>query len=289
MFYAIMVKIGGRRHVVKTKQDTPINKLKKITLIAAVSMLLLVVAVVLLQTGLPFLELNPKPSDSLRPNPFSPEDFTYQDGYMTCLAGESWLGVDVSHHQGEIRWEEVANAGIRFAMIRLGHRAVSDGELYLDRYWEENIQEAQDAGLLVGVYFYSQAISVEEAQEEASFVLEALDGMKLDFPVVFDWEIYSSNARNANVDPKTVNACAIAFCEAITSAGYAPMVYFNLDLANRVWDLELLQQQGYPFWLALYRDQMNWEYLPDMWQYTESGTVPGIAAPVDLNLYFLCD
>ena len=67
------------------------------------------------------------------------------------------------------------------------------------------------------------------------------------------------------------------------------MVYFNLDLANRIWDLELLQQQGYPFWLALYRDQMNWEYRTDMWQYTESGSVPGIATPVDLNLYFIYD
>lgn len=250
-------------------------------------MLLLATAVVLLKNPDLFHDPASNPPAALRPNPFSEDDFTYQDGYMTCLATESWLGVDVSHHQGRVRWDEVADSGIRFAMIRLGHRAVSDGVLRMDRYWEENITGARDAGLLVGVYFYSQAISVEEARQEAAFVLSALKGIELDFPVVFDWEVYSESGRNANVDAETLNACAIAFCEAISDAGYQPMVYFNLDLANRLWDLERMQQQGYPFWLALYRDKMNWQYRADMWQYTETGSVPGIDTPVDLNLYFL--
>jgi GH25 family lysozyme M1 (1,4-beta-N-acetylmuramidase) len=117
-------------------------------------------------------------------------------------------------------------------------------------------------------------------------VLDTLKGMPLDFPVVFDWEIYSENGRNANLDPETVNACAIAFCEEIAKAGYEPMVYFNLDLANRFWDLETFQQKGYPFWLAMYRSTMNWPYEAQMWQYTETGRVDGIDTPVDLNLYF---
>jgi GH25 family lysozyme M1 (1,4-beta-N-acetylmuramidase) len=183
----------------------------------------------------------------------------------------------------------VADAGIRFAMIRVGNRTVQDGIIQTDRYWEENIAGARDAGLLVGVYFYSQAITVEEAREEAMFVLDLLDGIQLDFPVVFDWEHYSKTGRNVKVDAKTANECAIAFCEEISKAGYDPMIYFNLDLANRIWDLELLRQQGYPFWLALYRNQMNWEYRTEMWQYTESGSVPGIDVPVDLNLYFFYD
>lgn len=273
----------------KTKQDSPISKLKKIVLIVAVSMLLLVSAVALIKTSPSFEWLHPGPSTKLEPNPFSEDDFTYQDGYMTCLAGESWLGVDVSHHQGKIQWDAVADAGIRFAMIRVGNRTVKDGIIQTDRYWEENIAGARDAGLLVGVYFYSQAITVEEAREEAMFVLDLLDGIQLDFPVVFDWEHYSKTGRNVKVDAKTANECAIAFCEEISKAGYDPMIYFNLDLANRIWDLELLRQQGYPFWLALYRNQMNWEYRTEMWQYTESGSVPGIDVPVDLNLYFFYD
>lgn len=270
----------------KTKQKKPLDQLKKIVLMIAVVMLLTLTALVLIHERNWFSGFG-NASDILRPNPFSEDDFTYENGYMTCLAAESWLGVDVSHHQGEIRWDEVADSGVRFAMIRLGHRAVSDGAIRLDNYWQENITGAREAGLLVGVYFYSQAISVEEARQEAAFVLETLDGMPLDFPVVFDWEIYSSTGRNANLDADTLNACAIAFCEIIREAGYQPMVYFNLDLANRFWDLEMLRQQEYPVWLALYRNQMNWKYIPDMWQYTESGSVSGIDAPVDLNLYFL--
>ena len=272
----------------KTQQETVINKIRKISLIAAISMLLLVTLLVLLDNPGFFYGTSGNHKE-LRPNPFTASDFTYENGYMTCLAAETWLGVDVSHHQGQIRWQEVADAGIRFAMIRVGHRAVSDGVIRMDQYWQENIIGARDAGLLVGVYFYSQAISVEEAREEAAFVINVLKGVRLDLPVVFDWEVYSKNGRNANVDPDTLNACAIAFCEAISDAGFQPMVYFNLDLANRFWDLELMKQQGYPFWLALYRNKMNWEYLPDMWQYTETGSVPGIDTPVDLNLYFLYD
>ena len=260
------------------QQEKLMNQFKYIVLGAALVLMLLVTAMVFLRTR--------NPNAGLRPNPYDPEDFAIRDGYMTCLAGESWLGVDVSYHQGKIRWDEVADAGVRFAMLRLGHRAVSDGVVRLDTRWEENYTGAREAGLPVGVYFYSQAISVEEAREEAAFVLDALDGRRLDFPVVFDWEIYSAAGRNANMDPETVNACAIAFCEEILKGGYEPMVYFNLDLDNRFWDLENLQQQGYGFWLAMYRDTMNWPYEAAMWQYTDKGKVDGIDTPVDLNLYF---
>ena len=261
------------------QQERLVHNIKKIILVASLALMLLVTVVVFFQT-------RPSGLSNLRPNPYKPEYFVIQDGYMTCLAGESWLGVDVSHHQGSIRWDEVAASGIRFAMIRLGHRAVSDGVIRLDTYWEENFTGARNAGLPIGVYFYSQAISVEEARQEASFVLDVLKGQRLEFPVVFDWEIYSENGRNANLDPETVNACAIAFCEEIAKAGYEPMVYFNLDLANRFWDLETFQQKGYPFWLAMYRSTMNWPYEAQMWQYTETGRVDGIDTPVDLNLYF---
>ncbi len=261
------------------QQERLVHNIKKIILVVSLALMLLVTVVVFFQT-------RPSGLSHLRPNPYKPEDFVIQDGYMTCLAGESWLGVDVSHHQGSIRWDEVAASGIRFAMIRLGHRAVSDGVIRLDTYWKENFTGARNAGLPIGVYFYSQAISVEEAREEAAFVLDILKGQRLEFPVVFDWEIYSENGRNANLDPETVNACAIAFCEEIAKAGYEPMVYFNLDLANRFWDLETFQQKGYPFWLAMYRSTMNWPYEAQMWQYTETGRVDGIDTPVDLNLYF---
>lgn len=262
------------------QQEKLMKKTKRIMLLVVSAVMLLTTAMTLLHT------LGPGSSADLYPNPYGPEDFAIRDGYMTCLAGESWLGVDVSHHQGSIRWEEVADSGVRFAMIRLGHRTVNDGKMYLDTYWEENFTGARKAGLRLGVYFYSQAISVEEARQEAAFVLDALKGRKLEFPVVFDWEVYAESGRNANVSTEIANACAIAFCEEIARAGYQPMIYFNLDLANRIWDLKTMQRQGYPFWLAMYRSTMNWPYRADMWQYTETGTVAGIDTPVDLNLYF---
>lgn len=260
------------------QQEKQMNKIKYIVLGVALGLMLLVAVAAFLRIL--------HPNAGLRPNPYGPEDFAIRDGYMTCLAGESWLGVDVSYHQGQIRWDEVAASGVRFAMLRLGHRAVSDGVIRLDSQWEANYAGAGAAGLPVGVYFFSQAVSVEEAREEAAFVLATLRGRPLDFPVVFDWEVYSESGRNANVDPKTVNACAIAFCDEIRRAGYEPMVYFNLDLEDRFWDLETLQDRGYSFWLAMYRKTMNWPYETAMWQYTNKGRVDGIDTDVDLNLYF---
>ena len=260
------------------QKERLLRGVKNTMLIAALSMMLLVAVVV-------FFQSRPQRPDGLQPNPYGPEDFAVRDGYLTCIAGESWLGVDVSHHQGQIRWDEVAASGVRFAMIRLGHRSVSDGVIRLDTYWEENYAGARNVGLPVGVYFYSQAVSVEEAREEAAFVLQVLNGRHVDFPVVFDWEDYYENSRVANTDPEIVRACAVAFCEEIAKAGYETMIYFNKDLSDRYWDLEALSQQGCSFWLAMYNSDMNWPYQIQIWQYTEKGTVNGIDGHVDLNLY----
>ncbi len=223
---------------------------------------------------------------TLVPNPYDSGDFGYQSGYLYCRTGESELGVDVSSHQGTIDWPTVAGAGIRFAMVRLGYRGWGNGQLQADEMAAANLQGAAQAGLKVGAYFYSQAISVEEAQEEARYVLELLDGAKLSMPVVFDWEIFNENGRTAYVDSQTVNACAVAFCEIIEAAGYEPMIYFNLDVGSRLLDLTLMQQQGYGFWLALYSD-MTYPHRVDMWQFSQSGRVKGIDGLVDMNLYFV--
>ena len=120
-------------------------------------------------------------------NPYTESDFYVQDGFVYCSAVDAKTGIDVSSHQEVIDWATVAQSGVDYAMIRVGYRGYDQGGVHIDSYAEANLQGALDAGLPVGVYFYSQAISVEEAREEAEVVLEFLDGWEITYPVVFDW------------------------------------------------------------------------------------------------------
>lgn len=249
--------------------------------IVALAMSALVLLILVL-----YLEQAAKVSDPPSPlqrNPYTASDFSDAGPYRTCTAPGSMLGIDVSEHQGEIHWAEVRNAGIEFAIIRLGFRGYSEGKVYPDAMALANLQGARDAGMKIGAYFYSQAVTVAEAKEEAAQALAVLEGMELDLPVVYDWEYVSEEARTADIDSRTLTDCTVAFCEAVAAKGYRPMVYFNQDLAGRMFLLEELTD--YDFWLAMYDAEMDFPYRVQMWQYTDSGTVPGISEPVDLNLY----
>lgn len=218
-------------------------------------------------------------------NVFTPMDFGYEGEYLTCLTDESVLGIDVSRYQGDIDWEQVKAAGIEFAMIRAGFRGYGEsGKLMADPKAQQNYENATAAGIKVGVYFFSQATSVAEAQEEAGYLLELIDGWSLEMPVAYDWECLGADYRTVGVEPQMVTDCAKAFCEAIGQAGYDTMIYFNPSQSRDMLYLEELVDYG--FWLAMYSDQMTYEYKVDMWQYTKEGTVPGIDGHVDINLFF---
>jgi len=221
-------------------------------------------------------------------NPYGKNDFQYYGDYLKCLAGESVMGIDVSRYQGNIDWEQVWDAGVKFAMIRVGGRSYGeDGEIYDDINAQVNYNGAKAAGLDVGVYFFAQAINLEEAREEAEYVLDKIRDWDLDMPVVYDWEYVSSKARTAEVDNDTLTACTLEFCRIIEEAGYEPMVYFNPTQARSRVNLEALME--YKFWLAMYSERMTYPYKIDMWQYTDQGTVPGIEGFVDINLFFVYD
>ena len=223
---------------------------------------------------------------TLPTNPYSAEDFTYdENGYLTCGSADTRLGIDVSDHQREVDWQQVAESGIEFAFIRIGYRGYSEGGIYADEYAPRNIKGAQAAGLDAGVYFYSQALTPWEAEEEAEFCLEFLKDYDIQLPVVFDWEYVSTEARTGAMDSETLTECALAFCEKIRAGGYTPMIYANPDIARNF--LDLWQLQGYPFWLALYSDTMDYPWRMDYWQYTSTGTVPGVQGNVDVNLQFM--
>lgn len=225
--------------------------------------------------------------ESLALSQLTAEDFVWDEdtGRVTCLSWDTLTGVDVSSHQGEIDWAAVAGDDIDFAMLRIGNRGYSQGALRQDERFEDNWTGAVDNGLEVGVYFFSQAISEEEAIEEADFVLSILNGRSLDLPVVFDWEqIVEDTARTDEATPQTVTACAVAFCNRIEEAGYQAAFYCNGMVGYLFYDLA--QLSDFYAWYAEYADWPSFAYAFDLWQYTTTASVAGISGSVDLNLWF---
>lgn len=217
-------------------------------------------------------------------NPIRLGDFAMVGNYLTCLSTPSVLGIDVSVWQEKIDWQQVKEAGVEFAMIRVGWRGSEKGVLSEDENAQVNFAGAAAAGIKVGAYFFSQAVSVEEAVEEAEYLLDRIKDWKVEMPVVYDWEFVSEDSRTAGVDARTLTDCTKAFCDRVAAAGYQPMVYFNADHSqNKVYLRELTE---YSFWLARYDTVLNYPYKVDMWQYSDQGKVPGISGNVDINLYF---
>ncbi len=193
-------------------------------------------------------------------------------------------GIDVSVFQGDINWSEVKNDGIDFVMLRLGYRGYgSKGIMQIDDNFYKNYDEAKTAGLDIGVYFYSQALNAAEAEEEAQFVLDTLEGRALDYPIAYDWEYVDNNdARTKNMTSAEITACAKAFCDYINSRNEQAIIYFNCELGYFEYDLSVLNM--YDFWLAEYYEYPTFLYDYKMWQYTSSGHVKGIDSAVDINI-----
>ena len=207
----------------------------------------------------------------------------YEDGGRTT----TMQGIDVSYYQGDIDWNKVAASGIEFAIIRMGYRELgAAGVLATDKKFAEYMEGAAAAGLKVGVYFFSQAVNVKEAEEEAAYVLNAIKGYDVTFPVVFDWEVISSKeTRTQDVPGETLTEMAKAFCEKVTEAGYEPMVYLNQSQGMLEYDMSEIDSYG--LWYAQYGDEPGFYYDFDIWQYSEEGQVDGIEGNVDLNLCFI--
>lgn len=216
------------------------------------------------------------------------EKFVSRNGRMYYLENSrivSKFGIDVSYHQKEIDWKKVKASGVEFAFIRVGRRGYTEGVLSEDEYFRHNIQGARDAGIEIGVYFYSQAITPEEALEEAEMTLNLLDGLELQYPVVYDWEVINdATARTDDMTPETLTACCVTFCERIRQAGYIPMIYQNKRTS--LLKLQLPELTDYDFWLAEYNPEATYYYNYQIWQYASDGTVPGITGNVDLNICF---
>lgn len=194
-------------------------------------------------------------------------------------------GIDVSEHQEEIDWEAVKNAGVEFAFIRVGYRGTESGQCTLDDYFIQNIEGAIANGIDVGVYFFSQAISVDEAREEAYYVLDKIQNYNVTMPVVFDMEYPETGTnRIALLTASEKTKIANTFLSIIERSGYTPMVYGSSKTIGEHFELQYLTQ--YETWIADYDYYVKYPYNFMIWQYSESGNVDGIGT-VDLDLLFV--
>lgn len=205
------------------------------------------------------------------------------------------MGIDVSKYQGTIDWKKVKESGVEFAMIRVGYRAKSTGEIFEDPTARYNMQEAQAAGIKLGAYFFSSAITPEEARAEAAFTRDIIAKYKITYPVAYNCEDFqSSNSRQYGLDIAARTDLACAFLDEIAQAGYTPMFYAakgELE-GSALWDTQKLASK-YKIWVAQYPDQpypqtasSSYSGTHDMWQYTSQGTVVGILPKTDVNIAY---
>lgn len=205
----------------------------------------------------------------------------YEDGRQV-----SYVGIDISKEQDYVDFVKVKKAGINFVMLRVGARGYGSGQLVLDEYFLDNIKRATDAGLEVGVYFFSQAVNENEAIEEANMVLENIKDYKITYPVAFDMEyIPNDTARIDNLSKTEKTAIAKAFLDTVLAAGHKPMIYGNKEWLIKQIDMSKLA--GYDVWLAQEEDIPDYPYKFAMWQYDTNATIDGIAGYTNLNISFI--
>ena len=205
-------------------------------------------------------------------------------------------GIDVSKHQGKIDWDEVGSSeDVSFVMIRAGYRGNESGKIKMDAEFENNIEGATTHEIPVGIYFYSQAITVDEAEEEAGWVIERIGAYKIDYPVCFDFEGIGKN-RVRHVTKKERTSFAVAFLNRVKEAGYTPMMYASQSGFNNNWDTPVFVDHGYRLWCARYPGNddgtLRPSFKPDigfdyaMWQYSCKGKIDGISGFVDLDVFY---
>ena len=191
------------------------------------------------------------------------------------------IGIDVSKWQGDIDFTELKEAGVEFVIIRVGTADGIGGEYILDSKFVQNITGANKAGIPVGLYFYSYADTKERAIADAKWVLEQIEGYKVDLPIAFDWENWSFY-NEFNLSFFGLTDMANSFMDTITEAGYEGMLYSSKNYLEDIW-----LDTTYPVWLAHYTSQTNYEGDYTYWQICNNGRVDGINGYVDINIRYL--
>ncbi len=185
-------------------------------------------------------------------------------------------GIDVSAWQTNVDYEAVKAEGVEFVLIRMGY---CYDTIQMDDYYYANIENADNAGLDIGVYFYSTANTEEEAREQAQWIVEQLDGRELDFPVAFDWEEWGS-FQEYDMNIHDLNEVFYAFCDELEKSGYSGMLYSSKNFLDNFWENKINR----PVWLAHYVDETNYTGAFSIWQASAYGRINGISGDVDMNI-----
>ena len=189
------------------------------------------------------------------------------------------IGIDVSAWQDNIDWAKAKKDGVEFAILRIGYGHTNSGELKLDNWFERNIKEAKKQGIELGVYFYSYAKSEEDARAQAKWIVKKLDGQKLELPIAFDWENWSS-FNKYNVSFKHLNDIAYAFIDEVEKNDYEGMLYSSAYYLKNIWkDYDKV-------WLAYYTDNNDFSKPFNIWQLSSKGKVNGISGSVDIDVLY---
>lgn len=205
----------------------------------------------------------------------------YVDGRQVAF-----VGADISKYQDYVDFVRLKKSGVDFVMLRVGARGYGTGQLLMDEYFQDNIKRASDAGLQIGLYFFSQAITVEEAEEEAQLVLSSIGEYVITYPIAIDMEmIQNDTARIDQLSREEKTKITKRFLETIEKAGYKSMIFGNKEWLLKKIDLSKLTD--YDVWLSQLGDLPDYPYQFTMWQYSNSASVDGIAGYANLNISFI--
>ncbi len=221
------------------------------------------------------------------------EDRVHAKQFQNCKV---YKGIDVSQYQGTIDWDKVKASGIEFVLVRLAYRDWDSGVLNEDTRGISNFRGAKKAGLKVGVYIRSQAITVQEAEEEADYIDKIIrkNNLFLDLPLAMDYEYHSvstglsGRVYNANLTRKQATDICIAFGDSISKKGYTPMIYANASMLTSHLNAGTLSSK-YSIWLAEWKNEATYKGAYAFWQYSNKGSVPGINGDVDLDFFYSKD
>ena len=206
--------------------------------------------------------------------------------FSDCLSiyknDKTLLGIDVSKWQGNIDWKAVKNAGAEFAFIRIGYQGKFGGDFAEDKYFEQNIKEATEVGIKVGVYFYSYARTTEDANKQVDWIYEKIKNYNVSLPIVFDWEIWSSFPR-AEMSFYDINNVAKTYIKRAEEYGYKGMLYSSKNYLEKTWYVDEFEN----IWLAHYTEKTNYEGKYDFWQMCDTGRIDGIKGAVDIDIWYL--